>query len=79
MGDLLHLIDRVASQEALEAALHLVEEIRAGKVIGFAWVAMHRGHHYSVDIAGETRRSPTFTRGMLHVLDDELSKLIRLP
>ena len=49
------------------------------KLIGIAYVAMYEGREYIVDIAGETKRSPTFTRGMLLLLDDELASIVRGP
>ena len=61
----------------MRALEYLIQEARAGRVVGLAWLAMHKTFDYSVDIAGETKRSPTLTRGMLHLLDDELSAIIR--
>lgn len=77
MGILLRLVDPKVSIEAVEAVEHLLEQIRRGDVIGVAWVAMHRNNAYSVDIAGETRKAPTFTRGMLAALDDQLADIVR--
>lgn len=64
------------SEEVVRALEELLQQARSGNLIGLAWVAMHAGYEYSVDVAGETRRCPTFTRGMLMKLDDELSKLL---
>jgi hypothetical protein len=71
------LVRAPESNELLEVIEQLRADILAGRVIGLAWVAMHKTFDYSVDIAGETRRSPTLTRGMLHLLDEELSSIIR--
>jgi hypothetical protein len=73
----LRLARDLVSTDCVEALEYLLHEARAGRVVGVAWVAMHKTFDYSVDIAGETRRSPTLTRGMLHLLDDELSAIIR--
>ena len=76
-GKIFRLAKAAISHDAVDALEHLLAEARAGRVIGLAYVAMHKAYDYSVDIAGETRRSPTLTRGMLHLLDDELSAIIR--
>lgn len=77
MQRVVQLVRAPESNELLEVIEQLRADILAGRVIGLAWVAMHKTFDYSVDIAGETRRSPTLTRGMLHLLDEELSSIIR--
>lgn len=78
-GKVVRLVPIAVSINAVEALELLLAEAKAGQIIGIAWVAMHKTYEYTVDIAGETRRSPTLTRGMLHLLDDELSAIIRKP
>ncbi len=63
------------AQHETEGALRALLSDRT--LIGFAYIAMRLERQYSVGIAGETRRSPTFTRGMIQLLDDELAMLIR--
>ena len=70
------LAQPAVSTDTVCALEGLLREARAGRLIGIAWVSMFDGYRYEVDIAGETRRSPTFTRGMLCKLDDELSRII---
>lgn len=62
------------SVEVLEA---LLEEARAGRLIGIAFAAMYRQRRYIVNTAGEARRSPTFSLGMVQMLADELRRLER--
>lgn len=50
-------------------------EARAGDLVGLAFVAVYHGYDYTADIAGEARRNPTFTRGMLLRLDEQLNLL----
>jgi hypothetical protein len=69
---------RRSQSDTVTALEDLLAEARAGRLIGFAYVAMHHHQDYKVGMAGETKSSPTFTRGMLHLLDDELAALIRL-
>lgn len=67
-----------ASQaDTISALEDLLQDARPGELIGLAYVAMRLDRGYSVGVAGETKRSPTFTRGMLRLLDDELAKIIR--
>ena len=49
------------------------------KLIGIAYIGMYENREYVVDIAGETARNPTMTRGMLCLLDDELIQIIKGP
>lgn len=76
MAQRLRIIRFPGSRHTVRALEALLAEANAGRLIGIAYVAMYSHREYGVGIDGETRRSPTFTRGMLHVLDDELAKLI---
>lgn len=57
-----------------------LEELAAGakdgEVIGIAYAVMYRGRHFIVNTAGELHRNPTFARGVVAALDDELSRMI---
>lgn len=61
------------SADMLQAVEYLVQEIRAGRIIGLAWVALRPGREYEADAAGEARREPAYTQGLilklLHKLD----------
>lgn len=59
--------------EALEALLH---RARSGQLIGLAYVVMYKGRTYTAGAAGECRRNPTFTRGMVAHLNDALGSLV---
>lgn len=72
----LQLVQPAVSADTVQALEGLLREALAGRLIGLAWVSMFDGYKYEVDVAGETRRCPTFTRGMLCKLDDELQRLI---
>jgi len=58
--------------ECLQELLNLAE---SGDLIGLAYVAMFKGRTYVVDATGEVRRSPTFARGMVSDLHDELKSI----
>ena len=67
---------RRSQRDTVRALEELLADAKAGNLIGVAYVAMRQPSYYSIGIAGETRRSPTFTRGMLCRLDDELATLL---
>lgn len=72
------LVPRRISTDTVHACEQLLEEARRGDVIGIAVAVMRRQRSYSVDVAGECRRNPTFTLGMLRTLDHKLAvKLVR--
>jgi hypothetical protein len=64
------------SNDTIECLEQLLEAARRGEIIGLAYAAMMRRRRYIVNTAGEAHHSPTFTRGMLLALDDELSERI---
>lgn len=76
-GKVLRLVRPCKSEDLVRALEDRLAEARAGRLIGIAYVAMYKTFDYGVDIAGETKRCPTLTRGMLHLLDEELSRIIR--
>lgn len=71
------LVHFPGSPDTVQALRARLAEAEARELIGIAYVAMYSHREYAIGIEGETRKSPTLTRGMLHVLDDELAKLIR--
>lgn len=64
------------SEDTVEALEALTQRARDGQLIGIAYVVMYKGRTYTAGAAGECRRNPTFTRGMLAHLDDALGRLI---
>jgi len=53
----------------------LLEDAKAGRLVGIAYAAFYAGREYTADVAGEARRNPVTSRGVLKVLDDQLAKL----
>lgn len=70
------LIPDSISHDTRACLEQLKAEAEAGDVIGIAYAVMYRGRHYIVNTAGELHRNPTFARGAVAVLDDELSRMI---
>lgn len=64
------------SHDTLRSTEILLNQIRKGDIIGVAWVAMCKRREYITNVAGEAYRNPTFTRGMVAALDDELRDMV---
>lgn len=71
------LVEQPLSHDVVQALEHLLEAARKRKVIGLAYVAMCKNRSYYTNTAGEANRNPTFARGMVAALDDELSQRVR--
>lgn len=72
----LELVPPKVSADTIELLAFLLQEAHAGRVIGVAFVAMHKAYEYSVDVAGEAKTVPTLTRGMVAALDDQLARIV---
>lgn len=64
------------SHETAKSLEALLAQVRSGEIIGIAYVAMCKRREYVTNIAGEAYRNPTFTRGMVAALDDELREMV---
>lgn len=71
------LVPDSLSTNTIKCLETLLEHARSGEVIGIAFAAMLKRQKFIVNSAGEARRNPTFSRGMVAALDDELSARIR--
>ncbi len=60
------------SDDTVEALQELLEDARKGHIIGVAFCAMYKQRKFIVNTAGEARRNPIFTRGMVSCLNDTL-------
>jgi hypothetical protein len=65
------------SVDTIECLEILLKEAREGKVIGVCYAAMHKQRRFTVHSCGEAHRNPTFARGMVASLDDQLSARVR--
>jgi hypothetical protein len=72
-----HLVANRLSVDTVEALQVLLARAKSGRVQGIAYVVMYQGREYTAGAAGECRKNPTFTRGMLSYLDEELGVLVR--
>ncbi len=70
------LVEDDISHDTVNCLRQLLAMAESGELIGVALVAMMKRRNYLTHSAGETHRNPTFTRGMLRVLDDNLARQI---
>lgn len=71
------LISDTVSTETVRCCEQLLEAAKKGEIIGVAFCAMLKRRAYIVNTAGEAHRNPTFTRGMVAALDDQLATRVR--
>jgi hypothetical protein len=72
-----YLVPDTVPNDTVACLEMLLDHARNGEVIGIAFAAMLKRRSYIVNTAGEAHRNPTFTRGMVAALDDQLSGRIR--
>jgi hypothetical protein len=70
------LIPDSVSKDTVECLEVLLTQARRGEVIGIAFAAMLKRRAYITNTAGEAHRNPTFARGMIATLDDELASRV---
>jgi hypothetical protein len=71
------LVTDALSNDVGEVLGQLIQMHADDAVIGLAFVVMLKHRKYYVNVAGEAFRNPTFARGCVHALDDELGLLAR--
>lgn len=71
------LVPDEISTNTEEALGQLIEMARRGDLIGIAFAGMLKQRRYFVNTAGEAHRNPTFARGCISALDDELGQRMR--
>lgn len=71
------VIDDQLSHDTIECLERLLQEARSGRVVGVAYAAIFKRRNFMVHACGEAHRSPVYARGVVAVLDDELSRMAR--
>lgn len=71
------LVPDNVSHDTIECLEMLLDQARRGEVIGIAYAVMLKKRAYITNTAGEAHRNPTFSRGMLATLDDQLADQVR--
>lgn len=70
------LVKDYISHDLVEALETLLQGARTGEVTGIAFAAVLRQRRYITNVAGWCFNNPTFTRGAVCSLDDELNGMI---
>lgn len=65
------------STDTVQCLHQMLRQAKKGELIGLAYAGMLKRRGYIVNTAGEAHRNPTFSRGMIAALDDQLSARIR--
>lgn len=72
----LELVRQEISRDTVEALEEILQDARAGLYTGFVIGLLRPRRRYSVHCIGEGCESPTWSRGILRALDDELKVLV---
>lgn len=62
------------SHDTVQCLRALLKRAEAGEVIGLAYAAMYKQREYTVHTCGEMHSNPTFCRGAVAALSDQLSR-----
>ena len=72
------LVHDTISRDVVKALETLLAYARRGELTGLAFGATFKKMRYITNVAGVCAKNPTFTRGMLGALDDELAAIIHM-
>ena len=70
------LIPDAVSRDTVQALETLLELARSGDITGIAFACTMKKNRYFTNVAGYCYKNPTFTRGMVGALVDELATMI---
>lgn len=68
--------DTISREDVVEALETLLAGARTGDITGIAFAATLKRNRYITNVAGTCYRNPTFARGAVATLSDELGGLI---
>jgi hypothetical protein len=71
------LVPDTVSRDTVKCLEILLDQARRGEIIGIAYAVMLKKRAYITNSAGEAYRNPTFSRGMIATLDDQLAGRVR--
>lgn len=71
------LIHPTISGDTLACAGHLLEGLESGEVTGAVIAILYRRKRYSIHVCGEAHDAPTYARGIVGAIEDELRDLIQ--
>jgi hypothetical protein len=70
------LVKDYISRDTIEALETLLHGAKNGDVTGIAFAVTLRKNRYVTNVAGMCYKNPTFARGMIGALNDELAGLV---
>lgn len=70
------LISDDISRDTIEALEQLLEGARRGEITGIAFACTLRRQRFITNVAGHCFRNPTFARGIVAFLSDELASIV---
>lgn len=73
----MHLVRDQISRDMLQTCAQLLDAAKEGQITGLAFACTLKGKRYFVNVSGSLARDPTFARGVVAALDDELSRMVQ--
>lgn len=70
----LRLVTAPADRGTVDALTTLLEDAKAGRITGLAWIALHPGDGYSADMVGAVTEHRLLARGICRALEDTIAK-----
>lgn len=70
------IADNIPREDVVEALRMLLNEAKKGEITGIAFACTLPRQRYITNVAGTCYRNPTFARGMVAFLSDELAGLV---
>ena len=70
------LVRDAISQDTVKALQQLLAYAERGELTGIAFAATFRKMRYVTNVAGILAKNPTFCRGAIRALDDDLAAII---
>lgn len=72
-----NLVRDMVSHDTVQALEHLLDAARHGHITGLAFACTLKGKRFITNTAGTCYHEPSFTRGLLLALDDELARMVQ--
>lgn len=72
----LKIVKAAPDSQVVEALSLLLQEAKAGRITGLAYVTMESGHNFSADVVGRCRRSPLLALGITKALEEAVAELV---
>ena len=71
------LVHDSLSKDTVMALRQLLDYAERGELTGIAFAATFKRYRYITNVAGLLAKNPTFCRGAIRALDDDLALIIR--